>query len=119
MPFIMARVNVPVTREQEEIIRERLGRAIEAIPGKSADSLLLGIEDGCRFYLRGKAQKVAYIEASVFGNEDHSGFASFVQELAAVFHEVLDIPAGSIFAKFEDITAWSVHGMFIDGSRRR
>ncbi len=119
MPFVMARVNVPVNREQEELIKERLGKAIEAIPGKCRDDLLLGLEEGCRFYLRGKEQKTAYIEVSIFGNEDHRGFDVFARDLTEAFHEVLDIPAGNIFATFEDITAWSVNGMFIDGDRWR
>ncbi len=115
MPFVMARVNVPVNRKQEALIKERLGKAIEAIPGKCGDNLLLGMEDGCRFYLRGKEQKTAYIEVSIFGNEDHRGFDVFARDLTEAFHEVLDIPAGNIFTKFDDITAWSVNGMFIDG----
>ena len=62
-----------------------------------------------------RAEDPAYIEVSIFGNEDHRGFDVFARDLTEAFHEVLDIPAGNIFATFEDITAWSVNGMFIDG----
>ncbi len=40
MPFVIARVNVPVSREQEEQIKSRLGRAIQLVPGKSERYLL-------------------------------------------------------------------------------
>lgn len=34
MPFIIARVNVPVSKEQETEIKNRMGRAIALVPGK-------------------------------------------------------------------------------------
>ena len=119
MPFIMAKVNVPVSSGQEEEISKRLGKAIGAIPGKSEEYLMFGIEDCCRFHLRGTAQKAAYIEAAIFGNEDHAGFAAFARSMTEIFHEVLGIPPANIYAKFEDIAAWSVSGMFIGGGRGR
>ena len=62
MPFIIARVNVPVSTEQEREIKTILGRAIESVPGKSEKYLMLGIEDNCRFWLRGdNSQPAAYI----------------------------------------------------------
>lgn len=64
MPFVIARVNVPVNKELE--IKSRLGRAIELVPGKNENYLLPGIEDDFHFYLRGDGeQKAAYIEASI------------------------------------------------------
>ncbi len=119
MPFVIARVNVPVSREQEEEISSRLGKAISRMPGKSEKYLMLGIEDNCRFHLRGKIQKVAYIEVAIFGNDDHIGFFQFSRIMIEIFHDILDIPAENIYAKFEDIVAWSANGMFIDGSQWR
>ena len=120
MPFVIARVNVPVSREQETEIKSRLGKAIELVPGKNENYLLLGIEDNYHFYLRGDGeQKTAYIEASIFGNEDHVGFDAFAAETAAIFHQVLGIPTENIYIKFDDIQMWSVSGMFIDRNRYR
>ena len=53
MPFVMVRVNRPVSREQERRMKSWLGKAIELLPGKSEASLLAGFEDNCRLYLRG------------------------------------------------------------------
>lgn len=120
MPFVIARVNMPVNKDQELEIKTRLGKAIERIPGKNEQFLLFGIEDEFHFYLRGDGeQKAAYIEAAIFGNEDHVGFDAFAAESTAVFQQVLGIPAGNIYIKFDDIGTWSVNGMFIDRSRCR
>ena len=120
MPFVTLRVNVPVSKEQEIEIKSRLGKAIELIPGKNENYLLLGIEGNFHFYLRGDGnQKVAYIEASIFGNEDHVGFDAFAAEMMAVIYQVLGIPPENIYIKFDDIRMWSMNGMFIDRNRYR
>lgn len=120
MPFIIARVNVPVSKEQETEIKNRMGRAIELVPGKNESYLMLGIEDNYHFYLRGDGtQKAAYIEASIFGNEDHGGFDAFAAETTEIFCQTLGIPLENIYIKFDDIKAWSVGGAFIDRNRYR
>lgn len=87
MPFIVSKVNVAVTEEQELALKTRLGKAIERIPGKSEEYLLLSFESNCHLYLRGdNSRPIAYITASIFGNEDHAGFSQFAApEKANVF----------------------------------
>lgn len=120
MPFIIARVNVPVSKEQETEIKTLMGRAIGLVPGKNESYLMLGIEDEFRFWLRGDGlQKADYIEASIFGNEDHAGFDVFAAETTEIFCQVLGISPENIHIKFDDIRAWSVGGAFIDRNRYR
>jgi phenylpyruvate tautomerase PptA (4-oxalocrotonate tautomerase family) len=120
MPFIIARVNVPVSKEQETKIKTRMGQAIELVPGKNESYLMLGIEDNYRFYLHGDGtQKAAYIEASIFGNEDHSGFDGFAAVTTEIFQQILGIPPENIYIKFDDIKALSAGGAFIDRNRYR
>ena len=117
MPFIMTKVNVPVGVAQEVQLKARLGKAMELLPGLSEKYLLTGIEQNCRFYLRGdNAQPVAYIEASLFGNEEHIGYEDFAAVVTEIFAEVLNIPPQNVYIKFSDIAAWSVGGMFFDRS---
>lgn len=117
MPFIMSKINVPVDAAQEVKLKSRLGKAIELLPGLSEKYLLAGFESNCRFYLRGdKNQPVAYVEVSVFGNEQHIGCEDFSLTVAKIFAEVLNIPPQNVYIKFNDIAAWSVGGMFFAGS---
>ena len=120
MPFILAHVNVPVSREQEAEIKTRMGQAIELVPGKNENTLLFGIGENEHLYLRGDgSQKTAYIEASIFGNEDHEGFDAFAAAAADIFRQVLGIPTENVYIRFDDIRAWSVGGSFIDRNRYR
>ena len=120
MPFVLAHVNVPVSREQETEIKTRMGPAIERISGKNENVRLFGIEANGHLYLRGNGtQKMAYIEASIFGNEDHEGVDAFAAAATDIFRQVLGIPAENIYIRSDDIWAWSVSGMFIDRSQYR
>ena len=115
MPFIMTKVNVPVDVEQELQLKSRLGRAIELLPGLSEKYLLAGFESDCRFFLRGKKDEaIAYIEVSVFGNENHLGYEDFSLAVTKIFVDVLS--PMNIYIKFSDIAAWSVGGIFFDRS---
>ena len=115
MPFIMAKVNVPIGSEQEIKLKSRLGKAIELLPGLSEKYLLAGFESNQHFYLRGdNKEPIAYIEVSVFGNENHLGCENFSRAVTEIFFEVLNVPPQNIYVKFNDIAAWSVGGIFFD-----
>lgn len=117
MPFVKCRVNRPIDRVREVEIKSRLGRAIEHVPGKSEEYLLVAIEADSRLWLRGDdARPVAYIEAAIFGNEGHRGYPQFTAEVTRAFGEVLGIPPENVYIRFEDIAAWSVGGQYIDRS---
>ena len=115
MPFIIARVNTSVSREQERAVKSALGRAIEYVPGKSERYLMICFEDNCRFWLRGDdSQPAAYIEVSIFGNESHQGYEELTRGITDVFSEVLRIPSGNIYVKYDDISVWGVNGFTIE-----
>ena len=115
MPFIISRLNVPVSEAQERELKARMGKAISLVPGKSEEYLLLGFEDNCRLWLRGdNSEPIAYIEADIFGNETHAGYDAFTKEITKAFFEILNIPPENIYIKYDDIKAWSVNGMYID-----
>ena len=52
MPFIISRVNIAVTDEQEEKIKAALGRAIELVPGKT-ENIYVMYEDIKTWGVRG------------------------------------------------------------------
>ena len=114
MPFIISKVNVSISFEQEIQIKKLLGRAIESVPGKNENYLMVGFEQNYTFYLRGENQPCAFIEVSIFGNENHFGYDKFTAAVTKIFNDVLKIPPQNIYIKFEDITAWGVNGDFID-----
>ncbi len=115
MPFIKVKLSCPISDEQESDLKSRLGKAIELVPGKSEEYLLLEFEDKCRLWLRGEnSEPIAYIEAAIFGNESHAGYPAFSTEVTKILQTVLGIAPEDCYIKYEDITAWAVSGQYID-----
>lgn len=115
MPFIISRVSNTINKEQEIELKTRIGKAIQLVPGKSEEYLLLEFEDNCRLYLKGdNSSPIAYIEASIWGNENHLGYARFTAEITKIFNEVLDIKPENIYIKYSDIVDWGVAGINFD-----
>ena len=115
MPFIMSRVNIPISDDQELQLKSRLGKAIEILPGLSEEYLMAGFEDNYHIYLRGdNTNPVAYIEVSIFGNEAHYGYDKFTAAITKIFNEVLGINPKNIYIKYDDIKDWGVNGNNFD-----
>ena len=115
MPFIKVKTSCPISKEQEGTLKSRMGKAIELVPGKSEEYLLLEFEDNYRLWLRGEnAVPIAYIEAAIFGNESHAGYPAFTAKVSEIFCDVLGIAAENLYIKYEDISAWSVGDQYID-----
>ena len=120
MPFLISRVSTKITEEQEIKLKSGLGKAIELVPGKSEEYLLLGFEDQCHLYLRGdKSEPIAYIQASIFGNESHLGYDLFTEAVTELFHRVLGIEKDHIYINYTDIPDWGVAGINFDRNRYR
>lgn len=118
MPFIISRTNRRISRIQEQQLKIRLGKAIESVPGKSEQYLMLGFEDNCRLWLRGDdSQPMAYIEAAIWGNEAHLGYDKFTAEVTRIFNEVLGIAPECIYIRYSDIPDWGVAGMNFDRNK--
>ena len=115
MPFVVTRVNVPISPAQKLELKGRLGRAIEHVPGKSEAGLLLAFEGDCHLYLAGDGDTpLAYVEANVFANEGHAGYGRFAAEVTSALGEVLGIAPHHIYLCFSDIPVWSVGAQVID-----
>lgn len=115
MPFVVVRVNIAITTEQEQELKVRLGQAIGIVPGKSEEYLLVDIEDRCHLFLAGDGQTpLAYLEVSVFGNEVHAGYTAFTKAVTQSLKDVLGIAPDHVYLHFSDVTAWGVSGRYID-----
>lgn len=119
MPFVKVKVNRPVSPSQEVALKRRMGAAIGVVPGKSEASLLTEIEDDCRMWLAGDdTQAICYIEAALFGCEDHVGFPGLTRELASAVHDVVGVPRRNVYVKSRtsgpgaSVAATSTGGMF-------
>ena len=111
MPFINAKVSVPISQEQEEQLKERLGQAITIIPGKSEQWLMTGFQDNYHLYFRGdNSQPSAFIEVQIYGNSNPSAFDQLTGEITKILNDILQIAPDHIYIKYSTTSDWGWNG---------
>lgn len=111
MPCIETKVNVKISKEKEEIIKNKLGKAIELIPGKSESWLMLSFEDQCKLYFKGTNEPgIAFVEVKLFGSANKNAYAKLTSVITNILNEELNISADRIYIKYEEIEYWGWNG---------
>ena len=112
MPFINAKISVKLTNEKEQIIKEKLGKAIELIEGKTEEWLMIGFEDNYKLYFKGEElEKGAFIEIKIFGQASNKSYDKLTVEVCNLFHSELVIPSNKIYVVNDEVKTWGWNGM--------
>jgi phenylpyruvate tautomerase PptA (4-oxalocrotonate tautomerase family) len=111
MPFIQTKVNIKISKKKEEILKSKLGEAIELIPGKTEDWLMLSFEDECNLYFKGtKEPGIAFIEVKLFGKADKDAYEKFTAAITDIINQELKISPERIYVKYEEVSHWGWNG---------
>lgn len=110
MPFINTRTSAEISKEQEILLKEKMGKAISLI-GKSESWLMLNFEDNCRLYFKGDNSKnMAIIEVALFGKANNSQYDALTEKLTQEISEVLKIDPSNVYIKYEEVEHWGYNG---------
>ena len=111
MPFIQTKTNVVIPREKELVLKARFGKAIECIPGKTENWLMLDFADQCHLYFRGDGeQAAAMLEVKIFGSASDDAYDHLTAALTEIMTEELQIPADHVYVKYEEVEHWGWNG---------
>ena len=111
MPYIETKTNVTLTDKQKRELKEELGKAIEAIPGKSEQWLMLGFTDGMTMAFRGDAEApCAMIEVALFGSADAAAYDALTEILCDKAARILGVPSARIYVKYTEHDRWGFNG---------
>ncbi len=111
MPMILTKTTTTITKEQEAILTKSFGEAIALLPGKSEEWLMLSFEDGQRMAFRGKCDgELCYIEVNLLGAASREAYDRLTERLCEIVSEVLQIPSGGIYIKYEEAKTWGYDG---------
>ena len=111
MPYINTKTTVNVTPEKKEAIKNKFGKAIELIPGKSESWLMLSFEDNCSMYFKGSNEKpLAYVEVKIFGQASKSSYDKLTNAITGILGEELGIRPDCIYVKYEEVSNWGWNG---------
>ena len=110
MPYIKTTTNVGVSAGQEQAIKQKLGKAIEIIPGKSERWLMLSIIPDVKMYFHGDADKMAFVEVSIFGRASQQNYQALTAEITKILGDELGIPSDYVYVKYEESSNWGWNG---------
>ncbi len=111
MPFIESKVSVKATDEQRKTLKERLGKAIAIIPGKSESWLMVNLQDEQKMYFRGDdSEPVAFISVNIYGSENPAAFTKMTAELTQIYGEIFGVSPDHMYVKYAASTDWGWNG---------
>lgn len=112
MPYISTKTNVVISKEKEIAIKEKLGTAIELIPGKSENWLMCEFEGDQTLYFKGDgSSNIAFIEVKIFGKSTKEAYAALTKKVTEIVSEELDIASDKIYVKYEEVSVWGWNGV--------
>ena len=110
MPFIDARLTVPVADEQKEELKAAFGRIIPTLH-KTESYLMVSVADGCPLWLGGKKlEKGAYVAVSLYGGAPAAAFDAMTGQICAILEEQLGIPGSAVYVTYHPVENWGWNG---------
>lgn len=110
MPFIDARLTVPVTPDQKTALKSAFGQAVTALH-KTETYLMVDIEGGRDLWLGGsRLDKGAYLAVSLFGNAAPADYETMTARLCDILRQQLGIPGDAVYITYHPVTDWGWNG---------
>ena len=110
MPYIEAKVTVPVIPEKKEVLKTKFGKAVSCIR-KPERWLMVNIEDKKDLWFAGeKLERGAYVSVSAFGAPARSDCGKMAAEVTKILSDELDIPGDHVYVSFHPVENWAWDG---------
>lgn len=110
MPFINIKTTKEITPQCETEMKTALGKAIGNL-GKSEAWLMIGFEENCRLYFKGKNDSdLAIAEISLFGKASDAQYDSMTRDVTDILCSKLGLSPDCIYVKYEETDHWGYSG---------
>ena len=111
MPYINAKVSTKLTEEKFTEFKAALGKAIEAIPGKTEAYLMVCIEDSQKLWFAGDSKKPqAFIDVRILGRAKPEDYSRMTGVLCKICDEMLGISPDSVYVTYAEVENWGWNG---------
>ena len=111
MPYIEAKLSCKLSDEKINELKAGFGKAIECIPGKSEDWLMVNIEDGKKMFFKGNAcDETAFISVSVFGSATPSSYQKLTGEICSLISKTTGISPSRTYVTYSEFDKWGWNG---------
>ena len=111
MPYINTTTTKNLTDSDVKALTAAFGKAIEKIPGKTEEWLMLNFDGGAKMAFHGDTEgDFCYIEVSILGKAEKESCNALTAALTDEISNRLGISPASIYVKFEDAELWGWQG---------
>ena len=110
MPYIHIHTNASVPAEKAQAIKQKLGRAITAVPGKSEQWLMVEITDGAALYFQGSDAPAGIAEVSLYGNASGNALDQLTGQITGILTEELTLPPDRVYVSYMTTPNWGWNG---------
>ena len=111
MSYIDCKVSISLSESDKETLKNEFGRIVNDMPGKSESFLMIGFQDNYDLYFKGKKLDYgAFVEVKLFGRATEDSMQKVTSEIYKLFDDKLNIPAKSVYIKFEEVDTWGWNG---------
>lgn len=110
MPYIEAKITLPLSDSQKEDLKCGFGETMSLI-GKPEAFLMVNIEDKKDLWFAGeKLEKGAYVSLSLLGNSTSENYQKVTKAICLLLSEKLGIDPDKIYVTYHPVSDWGWNG---------
>ena len=110
MPYIETTANVAIPSQKERAIKERLGKAIELIPGKTERWLMVSFRENASMYFQGSDAPCAICHVKLYGAGTEDAYSKLTAAITDILHDELGLDPSRVYVAYEEIETWGWNG---------
>lgn len=111
MPFIDLKTSAKIDESTEALLREKFGKIITLIPGKSEAWLMVSFTDRNRMAFRGNADAdTAMVSVDLLGGATDKSYDDMTRAICKTVNEILGVPMDRIYVKYSEYLHWGFAG---------
>ena len=105
MPFIELKTNKNIS-DLKTAIKDELGKAITAIPGKTESWLMIEISDKLDIFFKGNDEPCAMFEIEIFGKASSDAYDDLTKRICKISQDLLGVAPDRTYVKYSEIDHW-------------
>lgn len=114
MPTIQIKSASKISESAKELIKSELGKAIEIIPGKSEQWLMVLFGHTEDLYFRGqKDSEAAIVEVGIRGKASKEDFGALGEEITRILTSNTDLKSDHIYISYTEYDTFTYNGSLL------
>ena len=110
MPYIHIVTNASIPDNTEEMLKTQLGRAIEILPGKNENWLMLNFTGDAHLWFAGSDAPAAMVRVDLFGGARADAFDELTGRVTEILESVLDVEPQRVYVRYTETQDWGWNG---------